>query len=65
MANSKTNNFNVIKAKYKINKIYLIKVKYQLLVVDNLRLNLYAQLLFLITFFHFLGYSYACHKGEI
>ena len=37
--------------KYKINNIYLIKVKYKLLVVANLRFHLYDPLLFLIPHF--------------
>ena len=50
-AKLKTINFNVIKAKYKIDKIYLIKVKYELLVVANFRFHFYVQLLFLILHF--------------
>ena len=44
-----------IKAKYKINKINVIKVKHQILVIANLLINnsflLYAQLLCFITCF--------------
>ena len=40
----------VIKTKYKFTKIFLIKRKYKLLFVANLKLHLYAQLLFLTIF---------------
>ena len=56
----------VIKAKYKITKISLIKGKYKILFVANLKLHLYSQLLFLITHFSFfMGYSNSSHKDEI
>ena len=45
----------VIKMKYKITKICLIKGKYKILFVANLKLHLYAQLLFLRTYFSFYG----------
>ena len=44
----------VIKTKYEINKIYVIKAKYMILVIANLLLFLYAQLLCFITFLYFL-----------
>ena len=47
----KTINYNVIKTKNRINKNDLIKAKYKLQVVANLRFHLYAQLLFLIPYF--------------
>ena len=42
---------HVIKAKYKIAKMYLIKEKYSLLFVVNIKFHLHAQVLFLITYF--------------
>ena len=57
--------YNVIKEKYQINKIYLIKVKYKLLGAADLRLHLYAKLRFQYRILLFLGYRYLCHKGEI
>ena len=55
----------VIKVKYKITKICHIKRKHKFLFAANLKLCSYTQLLFLRTFFHFLGYNYSCHKDEI
>ena len=43
----------VIKVKYEINKIYVIKAKYKILVIANLWWSLYAQLLCFITFLCF------------
>ena len=40
----------VIEAKYEINKIYVIKAKYKKLVIGNLGLFLYAQLVCFITY---------------
>ena len=40
-----------MKVKCKITKLCYIKGKYKLLFVANLKLHLYAQLLFLITYF--------------
>ena len=56
-AKSKTVNFNARKAKYKINKTCLIKVKHKLMVAANLRLHLYAQVLFSIRYWFLLGYN--------
>ena len=56
-AKSKTINFNVRKAKYEINKIYLIKVKRKLMIAANLRLRLYAQIRFSIRHWFLLGYN--------
>ena len=50
----------VIKTKYKITKICLIKGKYKILFVANLKLHLYAQLLFLRTYFSFFGDTGIC-----
>ena len=43
----------VMKAKYEIKKICVIKAKYKILVIDNLWLFLYAQLLCFTTFLCF------------
>ena len=51
----KTINFNAIKEKFKVNKIFLIKAKYKLLVIANLRFHLFVQLLFLISYFSSFG----------
>ena len=52
-----------IKAKHEIKKSYSINAKYKLLIIATLSFLLYAELLYFMTYFLFLGCSYLCHKG--